>query len=73
MSAGRRPLGQIAADSIGADEQGRLEDLILRGQIAGFDIDEAALAAAAERMDPHFSRGAASLERMQAQSIKATG
>ena len=45
-----RPLGQIAADSIGADEQGRLEDLMLRGQIASFEVDEAALAAAAERM-----------------------
>jgi len=45
-----RPLGQIAADSVGADEQGRLEDPILRGQIASFEIDEAALAAAAERM-----------------------
>jgi len=45
-----RPLGQVAADSIGADEQGRLEDPILRGQIATFEIDEAALAAAAERM-----------------------
>ena len=45
-----RPLGQIAADSIGADEQGRLEDPVLRGQIASFEVDEAALAAAAERM-----------------------
>src|SRR5262249_31462216 len=45
-----RPLGQVAADSIGSDEQGRLEDPILRGQIATFEIDEAALAAAAERM-----------------------
>ena len=45
-----RPLGQVAADSIGADEQGRMEDPILRGQIATFEIDEAALAAAAERM-----------------------
>jgi alkylation response protein AidB-like acyl-CoA dehydrogenase len=45
-----RPLGQVAADSIGSDEQGRLEDPILRGQIASFEIDEAALAAAAERM-----------------------
>jgi acyl-CoA dehydrogenase len=45
-----RPLGQVAADSIGADEQGRLEDPILRGQIATFEIDEAALAAAADRM-----------------------
>ncbi|HLZ02143.1 MAG TPA: acyl-CoA dehydrogenase family protein [Bradyrhizobium sp.] len=45
-----RPLGQIAADSIGADEQGRLEDPVLRSQIASFEVDEAALAAAAERM-----------------------
>jgi len=45
-----RPLGQIAADSTGADEQGRLEDPVLRGQIASFEVDEAALAAAAERM-----------------------
>jgi alkylation response protein AidB-like acyl-CoA dehydrogenase len=44
-----RPLGQVAADSIGSDEQGRLEDPMLRGQIATFEIDEAALAAAAER------------------------
>ena len=44
-----RPLGQIAADSVGADEQGRLDDSMLRSQIASFDIDEAALAAAAER------------------------
>jgi alkylation response protein AidB-like acyl-CoA dehydrogenase len=45
-----RPLGQIAADSVGKDAAGRLEDPILRGQIASFDVDEAALAAAAERM-----------------------
>ena len=45
-----RPLGQIAADSIGSDAQGRLEDPVLRGQIATFEVDEAALAAAAERM-----------------------
>jgi Acyl-CoA dehydrogenase, C-terminal domain len=44
-----RPLGQIAADSIGSDAQGRLDDIGLRAQISTFDIDEAALAAAAER------------------------
>jgi len=44
-----RPLGQIAADSIGTDAQGRLVDPILRSQIANFDVDEAALAASAER------------------------
>jgi alkylation response protein AidB-like acyl-CoA dehydrogenase len=45
-----RPLGQVAADSVGADAQGRLGDPMLRSQIATFDVDEAALAAAAERM-----------------------
>ena len=44
-----RPLGQIAADSVGTDEQGRLEDPMLRSQISTFEIDEAALGAAAER------------------------
>jgi alkylation response protein AidB-like acyl-CoA dehydrogenase len=44
-----RPLGQVAADSLGSDEQGRLDDPILRAEIASFEIDEAALAAAAER------------------------
>ena len=38
-----RPLGQVAADSVGTDEQGRLEDPMLRSQIATFEIDEAAL------------------------------
>src|ERR1700756_1353718 len=45
-----RPLGQVAADSIGADEQGRLDDAGLRSQIASFEVDEAALSAAGERM-----------------------
>src|SRR6201998_1279779 len=45
-----RPLGQVAAHSIGADEQGRLDDAGLRSQIANFEVDEAALSAAAERM-----------------------
>jgi acyl-CoA dehydrogenase len=45
-----RPLGQIAADSIGSDAEGRLDDAGLRAEIARFEVDEAALAAAAERM-----------------------
>jgi alkylation response protein AidB-like acyl-CoA dehydrogenase len=44
-----RPLGQVAADSVGTDDRGRLEDALLRSQIASFEIDEAALACAAER------------------------
>ena len=46
---GARPLGQVAANSIGMDDDGRLDDPILRGQIAAFDVDEAAMACAAER------------------------
>jgi len=46
--AGNRPLGQVAADSVGTDAQGRLDDSMLRAEIARFDVDEAALACAAE-------------------------
>ncbi|MCX7320266.1 MAG: acyl-CoA dehydrogenase family protein [Hyphomicrobiales bacterium] len=46
---GGRPLGQVAADTIGVDAQGRLDDAMLRGQIASFEVDEAALSCAAER------------------------
>ena len=44
-----RPLSEVAASSIGLDELGHLDDSILRGQIATFEIDEAALACASER------------------------
>ncbi len=44
-----RPLGQVAADTVGTDAQGQLDDAMLRGQIASFEVDEAALACAAER------------------------
>jgi alkylation response protein AidB-like acyl-CoA dehydrogenase len=44
-----RPLGQVAADSVGSDEAGKLDDALLRSKIAAFDIDEAAFAAVAER------------------------
>ena len=47
--SGGRPLGLLAADSIGTDPQGRLDDPMLRAQIASFEIDEVALSCAAER------------------------
>jgi len=47
--SGGRPLGQVAAATIGSDTQGKLDDPILRGEIARFEVDEAALACAAER------------------------
>ena len=46
---GARPMGQVAANSIGVDEHGQLDDPMLRGQIAAFDVDEAAMACASER------------------------
>jgi alkylation response protein AidB-like acyl-CoA dehydrogenase len=48
LSAGR-PLGQVAADSIGT-EDGVLANPLLRGQIAVFDIDAAAFQLALERV-----------------------
>jgi acyl-CoA dehydrogenase len=48
LSAGR-PLGQVAADSIGI-EDGMLANPLLRGQIAAFDIDAAAFQLALERV-----------------------
>jgi acyl-CoA dehydrogenase len=48
LSAGR-PLGQVAADTVGA-EDGMLADPLLRGQIAAFDIDAAAFQLALERV-----------------------
>ncbi len=44
-----RPLGQVCADSLGTDDQGRLDDPILRARIAEFDVDAAAFRLAMER------------------------
>ncbi|MBY4945018.1 acyl-CoA dehydrogenase family protein [Cupriavidus respiraculi] len=46
----RQPLGRHAARAIGLDAAGRLDDPMLRAQIAQFEIDEAAFAAAGERV-----------------------
>ncbi len=40
--AGTKPLGKFAADAVGLDERGRLQEATLRAQIAKFEIDEAA-------------------------------
>ncbi|MBP0627763.1 acyl-CoA dehydrogenase family protein [Cupriavidus sp. AcVe19-1a] len=45
----RQPLGRHAARVIGVDERHRLDDPMLRAQIARFEVDEAAFAAAGER------------------------
>ncbi len=46
---GARPLGQVAASLLGADEQGRLADPMLRAQIAEFEVDEASFKLLLER------------------------
>lgn len=60
----RKAMGVIAAESIGRDAQGRLDDPALRAEIARFEVDEAAFAALMARagalaragqIDPAFS------------------
>lgn len=60
----RKPMGVMAAESIGRDAQGRLDDPALRAEIARFEVDEAAFAALMARagalaragqIDPAFS------------------
>jgi alkylation response protein AidB-like acyl-CoA dehydrogenase len=40
-----KPLGRLAAERAGLDAQGRLAEPLLRGQVAAFEIDEAAFGA----------------------------
>ena len=40
-----RPVGRVALAAIGADAQGRLDDPVLRAEIARFEVDEAAFRA----------------------------
>ena len=40
-----RPVGRYAAEKLGRDEAGRLADGVLRGEIARFEVDEAAFRA----------------------------
>ncbi len=44
-----RPVAKIAAAKIGLDAAGRLDDPLLRAQIAGFEVDETAFRALMER------------------------
>jgi acyl-CoA dehydrogenase len=47
---GGRPIGQIAADSLGTDERGRLDDTSLRARLADLEIDQAAFRLSMERV-----------------------
>jgi alkylation response protein AidB-like acyl-CoA dehydrogenase len=46
---GGRPLGQVATGSIGVDEDGRLDEPMLRARIAELEVDAAAFKLALER------------------------
>jgi len=52
-----RPLGEVARDSIGTDEQGRIDDPMLRARIAEWDVDAAAfklaMDSAVDKMKAH--------------------
>ena len=45
----RKPLGQLAAETLGVDARGALDAPVLRAQLAAFEIDEAAFACTGER------------------------
>jgi alkylation response protein AidB-like acyl-CoA dehydrogenase len=45
-----RPLGQVAGDAIGLDDEGRLDDPMLRARIAELDVDAAAFRLSMERV-----------------------
>lgn len=54
-----RPLGQVAADQLGRDAEGRLNDPLLRAKIAHFQADEAAFRLTMERFSDEVKTGRA--------------
>ena len=56
---GGRPLGQTAAGSIGVDDEGRLEEPMLRARIAEMEIDAAAFRLTMERTGDQVKAGQA--------------
>ena len=56
---GGRPLGQVATGSIGTDDEGRLDDGMLRARIAEMEIDAAAFRLAMERAGDQVKAGQA--------------
>jgi len=56
---GGRPLGQVATGSIGTDDEGRLDDGMLRARIAEMEIDAAAFRLAMERAGDQVKVGQA--------------
>ncbi len=56
---GGRPLGQVATGSIGVDDEGRLDEPMLRARIAGLEVDAAAFRLAMERAGDQVKAGQA--------------
>ena len=56
---GGRPLGQVATGSIGVDEEGRLDEPMLRARIAEMEVDAAAFRLAMERAGDQVKAGQA--------------
>ena len=56
---GGRPLGQVATGSIGVDDEGRLDEPMLRARIAEMEVDAAAFRLAMERAGDQVKAGQA--------------
>ncbi len=56
---GGRPLGQVATGSIGMDDEGRLDEPMLRARIAEMEVDAAAFRLAMERAGDQVKAGQA--------------
>jgi alkylation response protein AidB-like acyl-CoA dehydrogenase len=55
----KRAMSEIALNSVGADDLGRLADPVLRSQLASFEVDEVAFAFASERASDQVKTGQA--------------
>jgi alkylation response protein AidB-like acyl-CoA dehydrogenase len=55
----KRTMSEIALNSVGADEKGKLADPLLRSQLAGFEVDEVAFQFASERASDQVKTGQA--------------
>ena len=56
---GGRPLGQVATGSLGVDDEGRLDEPMLRARIAEMEVDAAAFRLAMERAGDQVKAGQA--------------
>ena len=55
----KRAMSEVATSSVGIDNEGRLADPLMRGQLASFEIDEVAFQFASERASDQVKTGQA--------------